>query len=117
MCRFRLSTHTLNLQQKSLTKNKKFVDSVADILVKVVDEVGEAGEGGDPAVGQPDAVPGGVRGELLVHKLQLRGQPAQVSNLREGQDQHHPTSTYAVFFILLMFIKSTTRNDALRRFL
>jgi len=57
--------------------------------VKVGKKAGEAGEAGDPAVGQPDARPLVVPGELVVYKLQLASQPLQVADLGEREDQHH----------------------------
>jgi hypothetical protein len=57
--------------------------------VKVVKKAGEAVEAGDPAVGQPDARPLVVPGELVVYELQLASQPLQVADLGEREYQHH----------------------------
>ncbi len=51
--------------------------------MKVGQKAGEAGEAGDPAVGQPDARPPVVPGKLVVYKLQLTSQPLQVADLGE----------------------------------
>jgi hypothetical protein len=59
------------------------------LLVKVGKKAGEAGEAGDPAVGQSDACPPVVPGELMVYKLQLASQTLQVADLGEREYQHH----------------------------